>query len=125
MWPYQSAGLAYLKTLAAGPAGLTPLLLPIDSGLDRFPRVVLTEAEIVAVGRGQFVRPAAGIPVSDDPGDRLILTAADGRVIAVATVRDGRVAPDKVLIDPPPATDPGEAAAGTPAETTAVGSGLV
>ena len=87
--------------VADGPAGLRPLLLPIDRGLDRFPRVVLNASEIAAVGRGQFVRPAAGILTVVDPEDRIILVDDAGGVVAVATVRDGRLAPDKVLIDPP------------------------
>ena len=89
------------SAVADGPAGLEPLLLPLDSGLDRFPRVVLSAPEIVAVGRGQFVRPAAGIPSRGDPADRIILVDDAGRVVAIAAIRDGRLAPDKVLIDPP------------------------
>ncbi len=92
---------AIREAVADGPAGLAALLLPIDSGLDRFPRVVLSETEIAAVGRGQFVRPAAGIPALTDPADRIILTDPDRRVVAIALVREGRLAPDKVLIDPP------------------------
>ena len=43
---------------ADGPAGLMPLLLPIDAGLDAFPVVTLTADEVAAIARGQFVRPA-------------------------------------------------------------------
>src|SRR4029077_4239048 len=86
---------------ADGQAGLLPLLLPIDAGLVRFARVVLTEPEIAAIGRGQFVRPAAGLPVLGASDERLIATDATGRPVAVATIRDGRLAPDKVLVDPP------------------------
>ena len=91
-----------IRTASAdGQAGLVPLLLPIDAGLDRFARVVLTEPEIAAIGRGQFVRPAAGLPVLGAADERLIATDAAGRPVAVATIRDGRLAPDKVLVDPP------------------------
>ncbi len=112
---------AIREAVADGPAGLVPLLLPIDRGLDRFARVVLTESEIVAVGRGQFVRPAAGIPVLADPADPVILTELSGRVVAVATVRDGRLAPDKVLIDPPALVAPSatDAVAGDPVSSPA------
>ena len=91
---------AIRAAVADGPAGLAALLLPIDFGLDQFPHVVLTEAEIAAVGRGQFIRPAAGTPASAEAVDRLILTDTGGRVVAVAAIRDGRLAPDKVLIGP-------------------------
>ncbi len=45
---------------AAGPEALTAALLPLDTGLDRFPEVVLDDDEVAAVSRGQFVRAAAG-----------------------------------------------------------------
>ena len=47
---------------AEDPAGLLPHLLPLDTGLDAFPVVTLTDDETAAVARGQFVRPAAGLP---------------------------------------------------------------
>lgn len=86
---------------ADGQAVLAALLLPIDAGLDRFPRVILTGSEIAAVGRGQFVRPDAGLPALGSADDRLIAVDDAGRPVAVAGVRDGRLAPDKVLVDPP------------------------
>jgi tRNA pseudouridine55 synthase len=97
-------GAHSLETIRAaasdGPAGLLRLLLPIDAGLDRFPRVVLTEREVAAVGRGQFVRPVAGLPTASVPGEPVIAVDPAGRPVAVAVVRDGRLAPDKVLIEP-------------------------
>jgi tRNA pseudouridine55 synthase len=115
---------AVRAAVADGPAGLASLLLPIDSGLERFPRVILTESEIVAVARGQFVRPAAGIPALAGPDDRIVLTDDAGRVIAIAAIRDGRLAPDKVLIDPPASagTAPGTAPETTPETPAAVSS---
>lgn len=83
-----------------GPAGLVPLLLPIDAGLERFPRIALDATELVAVARGQFVRPSAGLPVGHAAAERVIAVDAEGRPVAVATIRDGRLAPDKVLVDP-------------------------
>jgi tRNA pseudouridine55 synthase len=81
---------------ANGPEGLIPLLRPIDQGLDRFPSVALTIAEIAAVARGQFVRPAAGF----EPGaERYRLLAPSGALAAIATdAGTGRLAPDKVLV---------------------------
>jgi tRNA pseudouridine55 synthase len=86
-----------VRTAAAdGPAGLVPLLRPIDEGLDRFPTVTLTSAEIAAVSRGQFVRPAAGF---DSGAERYRLLAPSGALAAIATdAGTGRLAPDKVLV---------------------------
>ena len=83
---------------AAGPDGLVPLLLPIDAGLERFPDVSLTVTELASVARGQFVRTEAGYP----PGaERYRLRAPDGTLAAIATASTaGRLAPDKVLVDP-------------------------
>jgi tRNA pseudouridine55 synthase len=99
---------------AAGPERLRALLLPPDAGLDRFVRVALTDAEIVAIARGQFVRPQGG-PIGPD-AERVIATDAAGRPVAVASLRDGRLAPDKVLVDPP-APDPA-VGAGMPVGST-------
>ena len=84
-----------------GPAGLRPLLLPIDAGLERLARVALGETEVAAVGRGQFVRPAAGLPSVGSPDERVIAVDGDGRPVAVCAIREGRLAPDKVLVDAP------------------------
>ncbi len=87
---------------AEEPPAVAALLLPLDTGLDRFPRVVLSDAEVEAVGRGQFVRPAAGLPRVGSPDERLIAVDGSGRPVAVGAIRDGRLAPDKVLVGPPP-----------------------
>ncbi len=81
---------------ADGPSGLLPLLRPIDHGLERFPAVALTTAEIAAVARGQYVRPSAGF----EPGaERYRLLAPSGALAAIATdAGTGRLAPDKVLV---------------------------
>ncbi|MEX1173667.1 MAG: tRNA pseudouridine(55) synthase TruB [Chloroflexota bacterium] len=81
---------------ADGPAGLVPLMRSVDDGLDRFPEVVLTAAEVAAVSRGQFVRPAASF---DGGAERYRLRAPDGALVAIATdAGPGRLAPDKVLV---------------------------
>ena len=88
-----------VRTAAAeDPAAVARLLLPIDTGLDRFPEVRLTPDEIDAVARGQFIRPAAGF----EPGaERYRLRGPDGALAAIAIeAPGGRLAPDKVLVTP-------------------------
>lgn len=81
---------------AEGPAGLVPLLRPIDDGLERFPEIVLTAAEAAAVARGQWIRPAAEVPVG---AERYRLRSPDGALAAIANEDGaGRLAPDKVLL---------------------------
>ena len=89
---------------AAGPEGLLPLLKPIDTGLEAFPEVVLTTEETMAVARGQFVSPAAGLP---GPSDHYRLRGPDGALIAIASSSGGRLAPDKVFVSPAPAAAAG------------------
>jgi tRNA pseudouridine55 synthase len=90
---------------AAGPDRLASILLPIDAGLDGLPAVVLSETDLPAILRGQIIRAPASVL---DAGDRPIrLLDADGHLVAFATLRDGRLAPDKVLVAPaPPAGHP-------------------
>jgi tRNA pseudouridine55 synthase len=84
---------------AEGPERLAGLVRPIDTGLDRFPVVELTAAEVAAVARGQYVRPSAGFP--PDTG-RYRLRGPDGTLVAIAIpAENGRLAPDKVLIAAP------------------------
>jgi tRNA pseudouridine55 synthase len=84
---------------ADGPGGLAGLLRPVDTGLDAFPLVQLTEVEVAAIARGQFVRPEAGIP---GPAERYRLFAGD-TLVAIAAAKGDRLAPDKVFIDAGPA----------------------
>jgi tRNA pseudouridine55 synthase len=90
---------------SAGTEELGDLLLPIDVGLERFPDVLLTDREVDAVARGQFVRPADGF----EPGaERYRLRTPDGTLAALALAVDGgRLAPDKVLVAPVSAPVPG------------------
>ncbi len=105
---FQLDGAHSLDTVRAaaaeGPGPLRALLRPPDAGLDRFPRIRLTETEIAAIAKGQFVRPSAG-PIGASV-ERVIAIDANDRPVAVATVRDGRLAPDKVLVDPPATASP-------------------
>jgi tRNA pseudouridine55 synthase len=84
---------------AHGPAGLLPLLRPLDTGLDAFPIVVLGPDEVAAVARGQFVRPAGGLP---GPAERYRLQDAAGALVAISSASGGRLAPDKVFVAPEP-----------------------
>lgn len=82
---------------AESPAGLLPLLLPLDTGLDGFPVVTLTPDELAAVAKGQFIRPAGGLP---GPADHYRLVGPDGTLVAIASGAAGRLAPDKVFVAP-------------------------
>jgi tRNA pseudouridine55 synthase len=89
---------------AESPAGLLPFLLPIDSGLDSFPVVTLDADELVAVAKGQFIRPSGGLP---GPADHYRLVGPDGTLVAIASGAAGRLAPDKVFVSPPTAAPVG------------------
>ena len=84
---------------ADGPAGLGPYLRPIDAGLEALPEVALTAAEVSAIAKGQFVRPAAGLPAV---ADHYRLRGPDGVLVAIATAAGGRLAPAKVFVAPAP-----------------------
>ena len=100
--PFPEADAISLDTIRAAaaddPGAVARLLRPIDTGLDRFPEVVLTDSEVGAVARGQFVRPAVGF----EPGaEHYRLRAPDGSLAAIAIeAPGGRLAPDKVLVTP-------------------------
>lgn len=88
-----------------GSDDLAALLRPVDFGLERFPDIPLTDREVDAVARGQFIRPAAGFEAG---AERYRLRTPDGRLAALAIAIDGgRLAPDKVLVDPIAAAVPG------------------
>ncbi len=54
---------------------------------------------MAAVARGQFVRPASGIPGASE---RFRLHGPDGTLVAIAAAAHGRLAPDKVFVAPAP-----------------------
>jgi len=88
-----------VRRAAAGDQGaLAHFLLPSDWGLDRLPAVVLAPAQVAAVARGQFVRPPPAGPPVPDPDTPIRLLDLSGRLVGIALLRDGRLAPDKVLI---------------------------
>lgn len=82
---------------ASGPAGLLPYLKPIDAGLDALPIVSLTESEVAAVAKGQYVRPADGMP---HEAQHYRLRAPGGELVAIASASAGMLAPDKVFVPP-------------------------
>jgi tRNA pseudouridine55 synthase len=101
--PFTEADAVALDAVRAaasdGQEVLRDLLRPLDTGLERFPSIDLTEAEVAAVARGQFVRPAAGISTE---ADRYRLRAPDGALVAIAVpAPGGRLTPDKVLVTAP------------------------
>ena len=101
----QAIALDDIRAAAAeGPERLASLLLPVDAGLDALPEVVANDDDMLAIARGQFVR-APG-PFGDGP---IRVRDANGTLIAIARYRDGRLAPDKVLIDAPTPAEPARA----------------
>jgi tRNA pseudouridine55 synthase len=87
---------------ASDPAGLEPLLRPVDAGLD-LASVVVPSAALVAIARGQPIgvpADAGSLPV-DTP---LRLVTAEGELVAIARLAGTKLAPDKVLIDAAPAS---------------------
>ncbi len=94
---------------AADPPPLGWRLLPIDTGLERLPRVELSADDLAAIVQGQVIRvpvsadqragAAAGGP--DDPageGGPLRLYGADGRLVAIGVQVGDRIRPEKVLV---------------------------
>jgi tRNA pseudouridine55 synthase len=96
----EAVPLEEIRTAAAeSPAGLLPLLRPIDAGLEDLPEVALTGEETQQVARGQFVRPSAGL---SEPAELYRLRGPDGSLVAIASVSGNRLAPDKVFVSPAP-----------------------
>ena len=91
---------------ADDPAALERLLLPVDAGLDHLPRLTVDAATIGALVRGQAAARPGDVEIHDLPdGDRPILVVdADGGLVAIATLKRGRLAPNKVLVEAPAAT---------------------
>lgn len=83
----------------AGPEPLAALLQPIDAGLE-LPTVAVPDAAIAGLGRGQAigVPPGTGELAPDAP---IRLVDPAGRLVAIARLVGTKLAPDKVLIDPP------------------------
>lgn len=84
------------EAAAAGPEAVAMLLRPIDAGLEALPEIVLDESGVFAVSQGQFVRAPLPPGAADAP---IRVRDSAGRLVAIGTVKDGRLAPDKVLVD--------------------------
>ena len=104
------AYLAALTRTASGPFGLDAahglyevraalangradgLLLPMDTGLT-LPEVTLSPDELVPFARGQQLRRAGALP-----GEGLVrVRDTSGRLVAIARIADGVIAPEKVF----------------------------
>ena len=95
---------AVRSAAADGPTAIAALLLPIDAGLD-LATVVVPDGALVAIGRGQPL----GVPPGTgrlDPDQPIRLVDGTGRLLAVARLAGTKLAPDKVLIDPPVVAEP-------------------
>lgn len=116
-----AVGLDVVREAAARDAdAFRALLRPVDDGLDAFPELALTPAEVDAVSRGQFVRPSHGLPRGLEPEELLRLVDESGALVAIGRVQAGRIAPEKVLRDaPPPSRSPVAAGPEEPDEQVA------
>jgi tRNA pseudouridine55 synthase len=90
------------EAAADGVERFAALLLPVDAGLDELPELVVTDDEVRAIARGQFVRPKATdvtVLAAAGPDAPIRIRDSAGRLVAIATLSDGRLAPDKVLVE--------------------------
>jgi tRNA pseudouridine55 synthase len=99
--PFQLADAISLDAVRAaageGAATLAGLLKPMDSGLD-LGALMLTDDELKAVVRGQFIRPSAGASgLADERPIRLLSSA--GELVGFGRWDGTRMMPDKVLVD--------------------------
>ena len=89
--------LDVLRAAAAdGPAGLVPLLLPADAGLEGLPVIRLSPAEVADLAMGRFVRPTGGL-VDLPPDAPIRLHDLDGRIVGMGRIVGHRIAPEKML----------------------------
>jgi tRNA pseudouridine55 synthase len=90
---------AVREAAADGPEPLAALLRPIDAGLE-MPSIAVPDAAVPALARGQSIGVPSGVgPLRADQPIRLVDDT--GRVIAIARLAGTKLAPDKVLLDPP------------------------
>lgn len=99
--PFRLADATPLETIrtaaSESPKGLVQYLRPVDAGLEALPEVALTEREVAAVAKGQWVQPSAGMPT---PAEHYRLRDPAGELVAIARAAGGRLAPDKVFVAP-------------------------
>lgn len=87
------------RAAAEGSAALAGLLLPIDAGLDAIPEALLTADEVVAVARGQMVKPLHRPQL--ESGSRVRLLAEDRSLVGVGAWKGGRLVPEKIFVVAP------------------------
>src|SRR5450759_2036425 len=107
------------RAAAVGPAALAGLLLPIDAGLDAIPVALLNAEEVVAVARGQLVKPVHRPQV--EPGARVRLLSEDRALVGIGSWKAGRLVPEKIFVAAPGAAsaDKPGGTASTDAQATA------
>lgn len=81
-----------------GPDAVARLLLPVDAGLDALPVVTVTDAEAGQLAEGRFVLPSAGLGDAAAVDGPVRARDTSGRLVAIVSVRAGRLAPEKVLV---------------------------
>ena len=82
-----------------GSRPLARLLRPVDAGLDVLPVVILAPDDVSGFLRGQHVRPRRGTGDAKD-GDVVRVHDGRARLLGIARLTGGRIAPDKVLAAP-------------------------
>lgn len=93
---------------ADGPDAVARLMLPMDAGLDALPSVVVTRAEATQLAEGRLVAPSTGLGTVATAEGPVRARDASGRLVAIASLRSGRLAPEKVLFDRGSAPVPSE-----------------
>lgn len=79
------------QTSEPGLAALDSLLMPVEAALADWPRIVLTEAQVLRLGHGQSL---AGIAAADG---LVAAYAPSGRVLGLAEGRDGVLHPQRLF----------------------------
>lgn len=90
-----------------GTGGVAELLRPVDAGLDALPAVVIDDAAVQRIARGQTIRPVTPLP--DDAEGPLRLLDERGTLVAIGSTDGPRIAPRKVLVDVPTHAGGGDA----------------
>ncbi len=90
---------------AAAEERLAELLLPVGTGLDELPTLSLADGELRAVAHGGWtgrVERLGAAATGLAPGTAIRLVAPSGALAAIARSQpDGRIVPDKVLLERP------------------------
>ena len=105
------------RAAAEGSGALAELLLPIDAGLDTIPEALLSADEVVAVARGQLVKPAHRPQV--ESGTRVRLMSEDRALVGVGSWKGGRLVPEKIFVAAPGTAGSGRAGATATADAEA------